>query len=216
MALDVVTVSDALVQTLRTELLAGDLPGGLELRDTDLAERFAVARPTVRAAVAALVAEGLLERRRGQSARVRSFTVADASDIYRLRRAVELAAVREVVTRPAPLDGVRAVLAGFAALPDDVPWVRAVDADVDFHRAVLVAAGSPRLLAVFDGLSTELRLLVAQLRPAYGGSSDLAAEHHELFSVLAAGRVRAAELAWRSHLDEAEAFFVATFKERTP
>jgi DNA-binding GntR family transcriptional regulator len=216
MDLDVVTVSDALVHTLRAELLAGDLPGGAELRDTDLSERFAVARPTVRAAVAELVAEGLLERRRGQSARVRSFTAADAIDIYRLRRAVELAAVREVVAARAPLDGVREVLATFAALPDDAAWGRAADADVAFHRAVFVATGSPRLLAAFDGLSTELRLLVAQLRPAYGGSSDLAAEHHQLFSVLAAGRVRPAEVAWRVHLDEAEEFLVATFKERSP
>lgn len=216
MDLAVVSVSDALVRTLRAELLAGDLPGGLELRDTDLSERFAVARPTVRAAVAELVAEGLLERRRGQSARVRSFTAVDATDIYRLRRAVELAAVREVVAARAPLTGVRQVLAAFTALPDDAPWGRAADADVEFHRAVFVAAGSPRLLATFDGLSTELRLLVAQLRPAYAGSSDLATEHHELLSVLAAGRVRPAELAWRAHLDQAEEFFVSTFKERTP
>jgi DNA-binding GntR family transcriptional regulator len=104
--LETITVADAVVAELRRRLLAGEYAGGEELRDTDLTLEFGAARPTVRAAVQTLVADGLLERGRGRSARVRSFTAADAVDLYRLRRPIELAAVRLVLQDQPPLDRV--------------------------------------------------------------------------------------------------------------
>jgi DNA-binding GntR family transcriptional regulator len=103
MTIEVVSVADAVANELRRRLLAGEYVGGQELRDTELTEEFGAARPTVRAAVQMLVADGLLERGRGRSARVRSFTAFDAVDLYRLRRPVELAAVRLVIEGKRPL-----------------------------------------------------------------------------------------------------------------
>ena len=79
-------MADAVADELRHRLLAGHYRGGEQLRDTELSAEFGVARPTVRAAVQMLVADGLLVRGRGRSAEVRSFTAEDAVDLYRLRR----------------------------------------------------------------------------------------------------------------------------------
>src|SRR3954451_20944144 len=113
MSLQITTVADAVASELRRRLLAGDYHGGQELRDTELSEQFGAARPTVRAAVQMLVADGLLERGRGRSARVRSFTAADAVDLYRLRRPIQFAAVRLVIEDKRPLDAVGAASAAF-------------------------------------------------------------------------------------------------------
>lgn len=214
MELQPVTVADAVADELRRRLLAGHYPAGESLRDTELSQEFGVARPTVRAAVQAVVADGLLERGRGRSAQVRAFTADDAVDLYRLRRPIERAAVERVLSERRPLDGVEAAVRSFASLADDVSWDVVADHDVAFHRALFVAAGSPRLLRTFDAVGAELRLLVAQLRPTYGSVADLAHEHELLLAALRSGDVTRATGAWDAHFAESERFFLDLIKER--
>ena len=212
--LQVVSVADAVANELRRRLLAGEYAAGQELRDTELADELGAARPTVRAAVQTLVADGLLERGRGRSARVRSFTAFDAVDLYRLRQPIEAAAVRLVIGQARPLAGLQSALDAFAALRDDVSWDVVADHDIAFHRAMFTVAGSPRLLRAFDGVAAELRLLIAQLRPAYRGARELAAEHAVLLRVLQAGQLSPAIEAWYEHLAIAERFFLDLIRER--
>lgn len=65
---------EEIADVLRSAIATGQYPPGSTLpRETDLAERYGVSRPTVHRAMAQLVAEGLLEqtRRRGTIARHR-------------------------------------------------------------------------------------------------------------------------------------------------
>lgn len=203
------SVAEAAAAHLRRMLLRGVLPAGQELRDTDIASRLGIARPTARAAVAALVGEGLLERRPGHSARVRTFTAADVRDIHRLRRLVEGEAVRAIVAGDLDTTGIRDALAAFGRAGDD--WENGPDADVRFHLAVVEAAGSPRLTRTFRSVGTEMRLLVALLRTRYRSLGELYDEHSTLLAALEAGDLDDALHAWDAHLDDAEAFLVAAF-----
>jgi DNA-binding GntR family transcriptional regulator len=214
MDLRTVSVADAVADELRRRLLAGEYTGGQELRDTDLAEEFGAARPTIRTAVQTLVGDGLLERGRGRSARVPSFTAFDAIDLYRVRKPIETAAVRLVIEQGRPLAGVQAALGAFTAVADDVSWDVVADHDIAFHRAMFTAAASPRLLRTFNDIAAELRLLIAHLRPEYRGAHEVAAEHAALLQVLRAGKLRPAIETWREHLDVAERFFLGLIKER--
>lgn len=214
MVIQTVTVADAVADQLRRRLLSGQYRGGEQLRDTDLSQEFGVARPTVRAAVQMLVADGLLERGRGRSAQVRSFTVEDAIDLCRLRRPIEAAAVEMVISQARPLTGMESAVREFSALGDDVSWDVVADHDVAFHRAVFVAAGSARLLRTFDEFSAELRLLIAQLCPTYDSVSDLAYEHEQLLVALRSGDVERAKAAWHEHFDGSERFFLDLIRER--
>ncbi|GAA3588058.1 GntR family transcriptional regulator [Nonomuraea rosea] len=214
MPIQPVTVADAVADELRRRLLSGHYRGGEQLRDTDLSQEFGVARPTVRAAVQTLVADGLLERGRGRSAQVRSFTAEDAIDLCRLRRPIETAAVELVMSQARPLAGVEVAARQFATLGDDVSWDVVAGHDVAFHRAVFVAAGSARLLRTFDELSAELRLLIAQLHPSYGSVADLAHEHEVLLAALRSGDFQRVKAAWNEHFDDSERFFLDLIQER--
>jgi DNA-binding GntR family transcriptional regulator len=216
MTIQAVSVADAVADELRRRLLAGVYRGGEQLRDTELSVEFGVARPTVRAAVQMLVADGLLERGRGRSAEVRSFTAEDAVDLYRLRRPIEATAVSFVIAEHRGLDGIQATLDAFLRMSEGTSWDLVADHDIAFHRAVLVAAGSPRLLRTFDDVGAELRLLIAQLRPVYANVADLAAEHADLLAVLHAGDMVRAQAAWTEHFDDAERFFRTLIQERMP
>ena len=214
MEIQTVTVADAVSDELRRRLLSGQYRGGEQLRDTDLSQEFGVARPTVRAAIQTLVADGLLERGRGRSAQVRSFTAEDAIDLYQVRRPIETAAVDLMLSRAQPVEAVNAALQQFTALGDDVSWDVVADHDVAFHRAVFTAAGSVRLLRTFDEVSAELRLLIAQLRPAYASVSDLAHEHELLLVALRTGNAQRARVAWGEHFNHSERFFLDLIQER--
>lgn len=205
-ALETVSVVDAAANRLRQSLFAGEYAAGQELKDTRLATDFGIARPTARAVVQQLVAERMLERPPGRSARVRSFDAAQVADIYRVRRLIELDSVRSARERETPLDELDEVVAGFedAALGDD--WVRIVAADVAFHAAVVRAGGSPRLEEMFDTVASESRLLIGLLRRRYERGAELHAEHARLLRLLREAPLAEVEAAWREHLGDAERY----------
>lgn len=202
-----VSVVDAATTKLRDSLFMGEFHAGEEIKDTEVAARFGIARPTARAVVQRLVSEGLLERPPGHSARVRSFQPGEVGDIFRLRRLLELDAVTEIMNRRLPLDDIAQALEGFRALQNDVDdWPKIAEADVRFHSKVVATTGSARLMLSFSSLVTETRLLIAVLKEQYTGGAPLFHEHEELFKLLRDGSLPDALDAWNQHLLSAEVF----------
>ena len=66
------SIIDALTDDLRLRIFRGELVRGTRLTETDLAAGYDVARPTAKAAIEKLVAEGLLRRDAHKTARVPS------------------------------------------------------------------------------------------------------------------------------------------------
>lgn len=197
------SVVEAVAVALRRQLLDGTRGRGEVLRDTALVEEFGVARPTIRAAVQALVTDGLLVRDRGRSARVRSFDDAEVGDLYLARRTVEFAALDLIREREPSLDRLAEAVELLAGLPPNASWQVVADLDVDFHRCLVAAAGSPRLRRLFEGLANESRLLIAFQRPLYDSVAALAAEHVPIFGALRARRHALCRRLLQEHFDEA-------------
>jgi DNA-binding GntR family transcriptional regulator len=202
-----VSVADAAEAHLRAQLFGGRLRAGQVLRDTFLAEELGIARPTARTAVLRLIAEGLLEREPGHSARVRTFTAADVADIYAVRRLIEFEAVRIITIERRDTAGIADAYRAFENAGDT--WEAGPDADAHFHTAVVAAAGSPRLSRTFAGLASEMRLLVALLRTRYATLGELADEHAGLLATLRAGDTHRALALWAEHIDDAERHVLA-------
>ncbi|MDQ0923729.1 DNA-binding GntR family transcriptional regulator [Pseudarthrobacter sp. W1I19] len=202
---EALTVADAVRTRLERSLLAGEYPAGAQVKDSHVAEKLGVARPTARVAVQGLIADGFLERETGRSARVRRFSTQDVADIFRVRRLIEFEAVRSVC-QGANTEQIRASLVRFTEVRDDQDWATAAQADMAFHTAVVAAADSPRLSRLFQTISTEIRLLMALLHPRYVRVSPLHDEHTRLLDALIAGKPDEALQLWAAHLNDAEAF----------
>jgi len=86
-------------------------------------------------------------------------------------------------------------------------WDVVADHDIAFHRSGPGRGSVAAMLRTFNGVGAELRLLIAQLRPAYRRVSELAAEHTVLLDALRAGKIRPALERWQEHLTAAEQFF---------
>jgi GntR family transcriptional regulator of vanillate catabolism len=129
---------------LRSLVLGGDAEAGERLSEPQLAERLGLSRTPIRAAIAQLVDEGLLERLPSGGCRVRSFDVADVRDAIELRGLFEGIAARRAAEIGADADRL-ALCDGIAdridaALGRDA---RSVDFDLyaslndAFHRALV-------------------------------------------------------------------------------
>ena len=201
--LNTVSAQDALVDALRGRILGGELTPGAPISDVELAEEYGVARPTVRAAVQVLVHEGLMRREPRRRAFVPRLTADDIRDLYYVRTPLELTAIEALAKRRlVPPQAAKAV-ARLERLGRRGSWRDAVDADMEFHAALITAAGSPRLVRTYRSLGTEMRLALVQLRPAYDSVSQLAAEHRGLLDAIASGSKRNASRLMQDHLRQA-------------
>lgn len=85
--------------TLRQRILNGQLAGGTRLFEVALAAELGISRTPVRAALARLAEEALLDRTRGGGFVVRSFAVRDVVDTIELRGVLEGTAARLAAER---------------------------------------------------------------------------------------------------------------------
>jgi DNA-binding GntR family transcriptional regulator len=196
--LKTVSAQQALVASLRARIFAGEFLPGTPLSDVELAGEYGVARPTVRAAVQALVHEGVMRREPRRRAYVPRLTAADIRDLFSVRVPLEVAAVETLAARRlVPGDAVNTV----DELEVAGSWWAAGDADLRFHAALVAAVGSPRLERTYSSLSVEIRLALVQLVPvAYESVRELGAEHRRILEAIARGSRRTAGQAMREHL----------------
>jgi DNA-binding GntR family transcriptional regulator len=74
---------------IREAIVRGDFVPDQRLVEADLSEQFGAGRSAVRAALATLADEGLVERVRNRGARVRAVSLAEAVEICEVRMALE-------------------------------------------------------------------------------------------------------------------------------
>ncbi|MBN8868183.1 MAG: GntR family transcriptional regulator [Solirubrobacterales bacterium] len=210
-----VSTVEAAANALRELILDGNLEPGARLREHDFAERLGIARHSFRAATQILIGEGLLKREPHRGVEVAILAAGDVADIFKLREALEVEAVR-LVTQAGivPAEAQRAVTE-MSALSEDAPWRDVVWPDQRFHRAIVDATNSPRLSRAYQGLQSEIVLCLAQLRPVYDAPAEVAAEHEELLSPIISGDVAQAEALFRAHLSEAAENLIGLHGERS-
>jgi DNA-binding GntR family transcriptional regulator len=199
-----VSTVDRVAQTLREMIADGRLPQGERLRETPLAASFAVSRNTIRDAIRALAADGLVTHQLHRGAVVTVLRDEDIADIYRVRRVLELRALAAVADGDpqATARVERALTACKAAVADD-DYTSFVEHELEFHAALVSFLGSPRLDQLFEQVLGELRLALSVLgadsRPAT--AKGIAQRYRRIFNAARRGDTEAAQQALADHLD---------------
>jgi len=157
-----VRASDAAYDRLREEILHWRLLPGTPLSEIELAERLGVSRTPLRAALARLALEGLVDTSRGRTGVVSDVSAATITELFELREALETQAARLAARRRDP-DTFDALAARFAAAPE---LLRTAGIDAyyglvaEFDAALDVALGN----AVYRGALDGVRLHLARAR----------------------------------------------------
>jgi DNA-binding GntR family transcriptional regulator len=203
--LQVVSAVQALTDELRELIFDGELASGERLREVDWAARYEVGRQTFRAAAQQLIHEGLLVSAPNRGIFVPELTLEDIDDVFEFRTVLELEAVERVIGASGDLEAAERAVRDLAELEEDAPWRAVVDADQRFHRALVDATGSPRLIRAYEALQSEVILCIVMTRMQYPHHAAAATEHRELLELIHSGDLPAARAGLRAHLEDAAA-----------
>jgi DNA-binding FadR family transcriptional regulator len=184
-------------RVLRDRVRAGRWRVGDRLpNEVELAKELGVGRSSVREAVRLLVRDGVLDVRHGAGTFVADVPAPRADvatmlrrarlrEVYEVRRALEVEAARLAARRVRPEDihGLRETLARRQALVADDPVIF-VEADLQFHLAVVELAGNPVLTDLFTSVLPVIREALVELERHETQRPDSSDAHENLLTAL--------------------------------
>ncbi|RKR76598.1 GntR family transcriptional regulator [Frondihabitans australicus] len=196
---EVARVPAAVAAALRSEVVSARILPGEAVTEASVSARFEVSRPTARLAIDQLVAAGLLRREANRGARVPVLSRADIVDLYDSRALVESAALASLARTGAVPPAAVAHNRALELAPDEAPF--AAD-DIAFHRALVSAAGSPRLTRMHDALMGEIELCIGQVDAnSLWPPSDIAGQHSLILRAVVSGTPDEAARLVREHIE---------------
>jgi DNA-binding GntR family transcriptional regulator len=180
------SVATRVATELRLQIAEGALLPGTKLKEEALSEELGVSRNTVREAFAELASERLVVRLPNRGVFVASLGVNDIHDVYTVRRAIEVSAVRGggspesiASVRAAVEEGRRAAAAG------DSEGLGS--ANQHFHGALVAMASSERLNTIMSQVLAEMRLFFHKASVDGGFYQDYLEENEQICKALEAG-----------------------------
>jgi DNA-binding GntR family transcriptional regulator len=175
---------------LRDDIMSGRIEPGARLSETKLAERFGVSRGPIREALVQLTNEGLLIGRPNCGVIV----APSAPDSIRelvlpIRRTIEIYALR-LFFDEINEDDFRnwdEILRRIEQACRQKDTLASAEADIAFHRSLLVRAGQPDLLAIWQTIVARLRLHFRQAHMRQKDSMALYREHKSIVDTFRSG-----------------------------
>lgn len=214
-----------LTSRMRDMILRGTFASGEHLRETALAEQFAVSRTPIRAALAANAKDGLLEYSPNRGYTVRAFDVRDISDAYEMRAVLEGTACRLAAERGLKLDAERearrAIETVDALFRRSEPFDEAAldiwrRQNLVFHEAILAQADN-RFLKDMVQMVRQIPAVYPPVLAPYN-MDDLRlynSQHRKILESIIERQGSRAEYLMREHVGNAGETIVASVRERT-
>src|SRR3954447_26931206 len=205
-----VLLRDQALERIREAIVAGELAPGSVIKDAALAARLGLSVAPVRAALARLADEGLVEAKPQSHTRVTPLVVRQVRDAAVVVRAMHELAAREAAGRVTGADvaAMRAANGRFAAAVAAGDVDAAVAADDDLHGVLLARAANGALPATVERFTPAIRRL-ERLRFTAAGAHPSVDLHDRLIAACAAHDVDAAVATtteiWTALLSELEA-----------
>src|SRR5712672_338393 len=193
---------DNVYENLRTDILMCRLAPGDDMREQELAERYAVSRQPVREALLRLAREHLVTVQPRQGYRVNPISLTDARDLLRFRLALEPACVAEAVEHASD-ETLKALnpFRRFAGNHEDF-----IAYNRGFHCALAHASGNRRMAAALCDLIGQadrlVRVSVANLKGH--NPAQLVAEHTTLIEAMQQRDSRTAARIIKAHISQTE------------
>lgn len=198
------STAQTVASVLRSQIAAGRILPGVQLREERIATSLEVSRNTVREAFRLLSQERLVEHAMHRGVFVRVIGPGEIRDIYRTRQLVEPLGLRAAAEDPATLANVGSLLAQARASAAQGDWDAVGTADIGFHRQLVAACDSVHLSTMFEGLLAELRLAFLRLADPQGLHEPFLARNQAILELLERSDVDGATTQMHDYLAAAE------------
>jgi DNA-binding GntR family transcriptional regulator len=199
------STAEQAADVVRSLILRRELEADAPLRETELAAALGVSRNTMREALRLLAREGLVAQQNHKVATVAPLRLYDVADIFAVRLVLERGAADLLAKR----DQLPALTRMRESVEDlrhagESGWQSVLDADRDFHVALVTLAGSPRLLAGYERLESEIQRCMSVTTRAHRDPDALYDQHAELLGYIEERRYEEFKAALGRHLAAAE------------
>ena len=156
-------LSENVVGSIRAAIFDGDLELGQRLVETELADQLGVSRGPIREALRLLAAEGLVLINAHRGTFVLRPTEVDVEEIFSLREALEVLAIRRVVSLASDeeIDSIAAIGERFKSVVPEKKVHQLVELDMEFHGRLFHLARHQRVLQNWTALQSQVRLCIA-------------------------------------------------------
>lgn len=208
-----VNLADHVADTIRRQLIDGELRAGQRLSEAVLSEQLQISRNTLREVFRSLIKEGLLlhEPNRGVSVVVPS--IADIIDIYRVRRLIECQALEKAWPLHPVHKRLKLAVDDAASAREAGDWRKVGSANMAFHAGIVALSDSARLSAMFSDIAAELRLAFGLLDDPEYLHAPFVDHNARLLQLFMDGQTSAAARELEAYLVQSERMVLAVYAQ---
>ena len=210
---------DSVYQALRQAIVSSLMKPGERLNVEELAQKLGVSLTPVRSAIQQLANEGLVEIRPRSGTFVASLSPRDVEETFEIRCALECLAGEKAVVHIAPkaLKRLRELLRSLRKPVRNDEDRKAHERDnSEFHRIIVEAAVSRRLLEMYEALNAHIK--IARIHSAEANwpvrMQQEEAEHEEIVAALEQRDTDAVVKALRKHIYRAKEALLASLRAK--
>lgn len=209
-----VSAAERVVEVLRTRLSEGRIAPGSRMSEEALSVALSVSRNTLREAFRLLVRERLLVHEFNRGVFVRRLTVDDVHSLYRLRRILEVSALREGSRSRPAVQRLRAAVDEGQSAAARRDWQAVGTANQHFHRAVAGMLVDPRIDELMSQLVAELRLAFHVMQPLKDFHEPYLKDNQRVCELVEGGDGEAAAEVLLAYLTRAERQLTDAYRAR--
>jgi DNA-binding GntR family transcriptional regulator len=196
------TETDESYALLHQAIVRGELSPNERLVEMELAQKFGVGRAAVRAALARLEQDGLVEREPNRGARVRAVSEAEAAEMLEVRAVLEGLAARHAARHATDQDlaALQAIHAQMQTCLERDDLLGISELNAQWHDMVLAIAHHQTVTSLIHRLRAQHVRFQYRTLLVPGRARHSLEEHQAIMAAVAAHDEAAAENAMRQHL----------------
>ena len=197
------TLPAMITNSLRESILSGELSGGVQLKQEELATKFNVSMSALREALKSLEAEGLVKFYPNRGAVVSELSAEEAQEIFDIRLYLELGAVELAIPNLTEADFVAAgeILKKTDAESHSTLWG---SLNWQFHEILYRAANRPKLLSLIQNLHNNVERYMRLYLSTLHHQEKSQKEHRMLLDACVQRDIKAAQKLLRKHMTDAK------------
>jgi len=211
-------LADQVYENLSHAILTQQIKPGQHLVEQPLADQLSVSRVSIREAIRRLAQDGLVEIIPSKGSFVVNLTADDVEEIYQLRSALEIIALKEIMTAKhhvhvSPLDQ---IVAKMISLEQKEDRLQGAALDNQFHRTLMNLSGLSRTIRIWEQMSSQITMVIYTVSSHYPSYEGLVERHAKLVYLIRSGNYQNTETYLKEHIQEGAQLLLKAIHQSNP